>query len=172
MRASIVGGSGYALATVGANKGETRAPCDEQADEELEAVWTPAVHESVREAVLASGTAFAEDTWARINPPLDDYAERWRQQRESTCAAHQAGERSDEAHLMQLACLAQRRASLEGLVQVLSSEHVELRIWAVQTLARLAGQSSTAADAVLTAADDTDENVRAAARNALAELEN
>ncbi len=125
-----------ALALALSSRPEAPPPCERAGDELLE-VWDPARRDAVERALLATEAAYARDTWERIAPKLERYAESWREQRVAACAAHRAKTRSDQAQLVQLACLAERRASLEAMVQLLSRADASVVAQAVQATASL-----------------------------------
>ncbi len=101
-----------------AASGAWRRPCA-GVDDELAAVWTDARRESTGRAVLSSGVAFAAETWPRVAPVLDEYADSWVRARRDSCRAHSDRRISEQLYDRQTACLDQRRASLDTFVNIL-----------------------------------------------------
>ncbi|MCB9753808.1 MAG: serine/threonine protein kinase [Myxococcales bacterium] len=93
-------------------------PCADVEDE-LATVWNAARQASTRAAMLASGAVFAEPTWARVKPALDEFTASWAELRAATCQAHGDGRVSERLYDRQTACLERRRASLDALVGAL-----------------------------------------------------
>ena len=89
-------------------------------DDELAAVWHPARRDAVAAALRATGVPYAEDTWARVGPALDDYARRWTELRARACHAHAEARESDRLYDLRTACLARRRSALDALVGLLA----------------------------------------------------
>jgi serine/threonine protein kinase len=90
--------------------------------ETLADTWGPDARTRLREAVVGTGLVYAPDTWARLEPQLDAYADRWAVVRAQTCiAATVEGDRSDELAARTTACLEDRRDALGTLVDVLST---------------------------------------------------
>jgi len=107
---------------------------------ELAGIWDDSRREDVSAALLAAAPTHAQDTWPRVRAQLDAYAETWDSIRSNTCDAHARGDLSDEAHELQLGCLAQRRRDLQGVVAVLADADAgvaERSVYAVSSLPTL-----------------------------------
>ncbi len=89
-------------------------------DDELAGVWDPARSEAVQAGLQNTGVAYAADTWARVQPALDDYAQTWLAMRTEACETHHAARQSDQLFDLRSACLDQRRDSLNALVDILA----------------------------------------------------
>jgi tetratricopeptide (TPR) repeat protein/tRNA A-37 threonylcarbamoyl transferase component Bud32 len=114
--AGFVGAAGF-----GAAAAFTGAPATCQgAAEELAQAWDGGRAEAVQKAILATGVPHAADTWARVGPRLDAYAEQWVAMRTEACETHRAARQSDQLFDLRTACLDQRRASLTALADTLA----------------------------------------------------
>jgi tetratricopeptide (TPR) repeat protein len=92
--------------------------CD-AADRELVGVWDDDARTSVQRAVLGTELPYAEATWTTASSALDEYAARWTEARAETCRALAASSATEADALDQRsACLHQRRAALEAVVDV------------------------------------------------------
>jgi tetratricopeptide (TPR) repeat protein/tRNA A-37 threonylcarbamoyl transferase component Bud32 len=85
---------------------------------ELDAVWGAGRASAVREAVRAS---HGDDVLAIVEPELEQYAAQWTAMRNDTCLAHAEGRQSTRVFDMRTACLDQRLASLDALVEILEN---------------------------------------------------
>ena len=114
--AGFVGAAGFGAAA--AFTGDP-ATC-QGAAEELAQAWDGGRAEAVQKAILATGVPNAADTWARVGPRLDAYAEQWVAMRTEACETHRAAKQSDQLFDLRTACLDQRRASLTALADTLA----------------------------------------------------
>ncbi|HEY0138066.1 MAG TPA: serine/threonine-protein kinase [Nannocystis sp.] len=89
------------------------------APRELQGLWDPAAAETVHARLLATGLAYAEDTWVRVHPRLDAYAAAIVEQRIDACHALDDGRIPEQLFDLRTACLDQRHASLAALVRIL-----------------------------------------------------
>ena len=87
------------------------------ARDELAGIWDAAAAAEAEHAVRATGVAHAPDTWARVAPRLDDYAERWQDACEATHERHEQPEALMDARMR---CLDEQRRSLRALVRTLA----------------------------------------------------
>ena len=72
----------------------------------LAGVWDPDRKEAVRKAMLATGLAYADDTWQRVAGRLDDYTAAWVPQHGDACqATYLRGEQSPALLDRRMACL-------------------------------------------------------------------
>lgn len=118
--------------------------CD-GAEEQLEEIWNETRKQEVRGAILETGASYAADTWARVEPRLDEYAAAWIDQYTSTCEATAIrGEQSESLRDLRMSCLHERKAALVATVDVLAhTDHraVENAVDVVHDLPELEGCS-------------------------------
>ncbi len=97
-----------------------RSACREAAASIAE-VWNDDARTAARTAIAATGTSYAESSWVRIEPALDDYAREWAELRERSCVtAHVEHQRDGELARRTDDCLVDRREALESLVAGIS----------------------------------------------------
>jgi tetratricopeptide (TPR) repeat protein len=125
--AILVGGAGWQ------ELDETRraAQCEAEGAR-VDEVWGASAKERVHASVLATGEPYAETTWERVVPWLDDYAEAWRAATVAVCSDEDPLRADLSARSMH--CLEERRIALAGVVDRLA--HADAR--AVQNAARSA----------------------------------
>ena len=91
------------------------------ASDQLDGVWNDERRQQVRDAVLGTERSFAPDTWARIEPALDDYARTWVDEYTEACKATSVrGEQTQEAMELRMGCLQDRKVALDAAVGVLA----------------------------------------------------
>ncbi|MCX4239887.1 serine/threonine-protein kinase [Paraliomyxa miuraensis] len=107
------------LATLVAG-GVRRDPCVD-AGSDMAGTWNDESRSAVESAMLGTELPFAADTWSRVRPKLDAYAETWVAGRISACrASHGEGEAHSLPTERMIRCLNDQRARLEALVDVLA----------------------------------------------------
>ncbi len=113
----VVGGLGAAsLYTT-----EPAGPQCNTAADKLVGVWDSARARSIEQDMLATDSPFAADTWARLAPRLDDYADRWTRARTETCEATHVRHEQPEALMdARIRCLDGRLRSFRALVDTLA----------------------------------------------------
>ncbi len=90
------------------------------AEDKLAGIWDEPTAAAVERAVLASGRAYAPDTWARMGPRLDGYAARWQAAHQDACEATHVRKQQPEALMdARMRCLEDRRRDLRALVGTL-----------------------------------------------------
>ena len=104
---------------------------------ELAGVWDDPARDAARDALLATGVAYADASWTRVRQTLDRYAESWVALRTGVCLAHHDGALSDAAHDLQIGCLARRRGDLAALALVLAEADSGVAERAVTAAAQL-----------------------------------
>jgi len=117
----VVAGVAGLIAAAGFGAASLR-PADDTckaASGELVGLWDASTAESTRLGLLRTGVPFAEDTWARVRPRLDAYAESLVAMRVDACRAHEEGRSSMRLFDMRTACLDQRHTSLAAFVAIL-----------------------------------------------------
>jgi tetratricopeptide (TPR) repeat protein/predicted Ser/Thr protein kinase len=142
-------------------------------DAELAGVWDETRSQAVQTAITGTKVAYAADTWARVQPALDTYAQSWLAMRTEACETHHTARQSDQLFDLRNACLDQRRDSLNALVDILAGADaaaVEKAVTAVAALPPLASCEDTDAltQAVAPPEDPTLRAKVAAARTVLA----
>ncbi len=123
-RRRLLGWSAAAVITAGAMVGGGmwlgRTQACQDAARKLAGVWDDARRERVAAAMRATGLAYADDTWARVERSLDAYTGAWVLAHDSACAATKIhGEQSEDLLDARIACLERGRAELVALVDVL-----------------------------------------------------
>jgi tetratricopeptide (TPR) repeat protein len=119
MAGALAAGSLLAGSVALARSGSESGPECQDHGALLEGTWNASRRAAAGEAFTATGVRYAEDTWARVEPLLDGYAERWADTHVRACVAHSRREVSDELYDRKIACLRQRRSELDALVEVL-----------------------------------------------------
>jgi eukaryotic-like serine/threonine-protein kinase len=105
----------------GANAWQHRqalAGCRDRASEIAE-VWNDDQRAAVRTAILAPQLASGASTWARVEPRLDAYAQRWSELRERGCVATVRGTRAPDLAARGDECLRERHDDLASVIDVL-----------------------------------------------------
>ncbi len=105
----------------------------------LAATWNDSRAAAVEGALRATGVAYADETWTKVQAAFDGYATTWATMHEQTCRSHRRGELSSELLDLEMACLDARRGELEALVGVLAAADASVAERAVQAAAALPG---------------------------------
>ena len=113
--ATIIGGAGFGAASLSSARAEV---CTGGA-EEISQVWGDEQRAAVERAIKATGLAYADDTWEKIAPQLDAYAQEWAEMRGEACKSHQSGKHSDRIFDLRTTCLDQRYTEIGALVEIL-----------------------------------------------------
>jgi tetratricopeptide (TPR) repeat protein len=109
-----------AVGTVGVVRGVRPGPTCGGAAEKLVGIWDAPVAGEVHAAFAASGRAYAEDTFTRVDKRLGDYAGAWRAMYRDACEASSVrGEQSPAVLDVRMACLDTRRRALGDLTAFL-----------------------------------------------------
>ena len=93
---------------------------------ELGGLWDARIAEAVHAGLVATNVPFAEDTWTRVRPRLDAYAQALADMRVDACRAHEEGRSSMRLFDMRTACLDQRHTSLATFVGILQRADAEV----------------------------------------------
>lgn len=120
-----VGGGSLLVATVAIASWE-RTPdrCQGGADQIAE-VWNDDVAAQVEASLTASDTAFATDTWTRLRPRLQQYADEWATMHRDACEATTArGEQSPRVMDLRMACLGRAREELGAALGMLAGADI------------------------------------------------
>ncbi len=104
-----------------------------------EEVWSRAKKDEVKRAILASGRAYAGETWPRVEERLDRYAATWAVTHDRACREHARGDTSADLYDRLTACLAARRTELGAIASVLADggDVVENAVRAVSGLSAI-----------------------------------
>ena len=87
----------------------------------LDDIWDDARREDVKDAVLGTELSYAPDTWERIEPRLDEYADAWVGKHTEVCEATTVRhEQTEDAMTLRMICLEERRTALRAAVKVLA----------------------------------------------------
>jgi len=135
----IAGASGLLLALGAGGAAALLAgpePCT-GADERLAGAWDDARAAAVEGALRATGLAYADETWSKVQAALDRHAATWTDMHEHSCRAHRRGELSSELLDLEMACLDAQRGELAALVDVLAAADASVAERAVQAVAGL-----------------------------------
>lgn len=109
------------------------------AEARLAEVWGPSARTRVEQALLGTGLAYAEPTWARVEQGLDGYAASWRATWEDACERTASGRQPAARLDAQLACLERLRRAMGAQIEVLGTADrtvVEQAVTAVAGLQR------------------------------------
>ncbi len=113
------------------------------AERKLQGIWDQARKADVRAAFMATGVAYAADTWARTEADLDAWTDAWIDSHVEACeATRRRGEQSEEMLDLRMACLDNRLHGLRGLVGILAGADEQVVRNAIQAtggLRRLQG---------------------------------
>ncbi|MEM9452528.1 MAG: tetratricopeptide repeat protein, partial [Myxococcota bacterium] len=94
---------------------------------QLNGIWDDARRGQVQAAILGTERSFALDTWERIEPRLDAYADAWIDTHTEICKATSVrGEQSDSAMDLRMRCLEQRRTALRATIDVLADTNAQM----------------------------------------------
>ena len=108
------------------------------AQDQLVGVWDDAQASTLQSAMLATEVAYAADTWARVEPQLHDYAQRWETAHTEACEATLVRHEQPEALMdARMRCLEQRRLGLRALVQTLGQADADVVEQAVSATSEL-----------------------------------
>jgi tetratricopeptide (TPR) repeat protein len=96
------------------------SPC-EDAEQELAGVWDAGRSQAVRQALVASGKPWAEQTASLVTTELDRYAHAWAAMHRETCeATHVRHEQSEALLDLRMQCLRGRAQELRALTGLLA----------------------------------------------------
>jgi eukaryotic-like serine/threonine-protein kinase len=131
---AVLAGLGGALALW---QGAREQPCT-KARAELVGGWDDERRAAVQAALMGTGLAYAEVTWARTAEQLDDYAERWVTMHTAACEAT-AVQKVQSAALLdrRMQCLRRHKLHLLAVVDVLASADADVAKTAIQQVAGL-----------------------------------
>ena len=141
----VVGGLALVAAAVGVAQDLERDRKREACEAEGQAiadVWNESAASTMEQELRVSGLAYAEETFAKAVPWIEAWTAQWTEVRTETCvAATVEASMSPELYARSEACLQERRAELEGLLEVLHDGvpgDVSRVVPAVSGLARIA----------------------------------
>ena len=157
--AGVLLAGGYALAQATAD-GAVTCP---DARARLHPVWDDR-RADVERGLLATKAVYAADTWARVAPRLDQYADTWAAGHHNACTAHASGEQSPVLLDLRMACLERRRGELAALVDRLAGADSDTVRAAAAAVDGLIPPEQCADTRALTAAVPLPEDPAAAAR--------
>lgn len=122
----VAGGSAVGLVALVVGVGQRRN--DEGSDPcaavgaPIDAAWSDARRTEIGRAFSRTKLAYADDTWRRVVPELDAYAEAWSGARRRACAADLAAPDPDvPLNVARLRCLERRLADFESLLDAFDS---------------------------------------------------
>jgi len=119
-----LGGFGLAVASVSVAVASRLGPADrascDQGTQRISRVWDDEARAELKRGLSDSGLPFPDETWDRLGPRLDTYAEAWASQRDDACAAHRDGSHSAALYDLRVVCLEQRREAFASLVELVS----------------------------------------------------
>lgn len=109
---------------------------------QLDGVWDEARRRAVEGAIMGPGSGYAVEAWARVEPALDDYAQRWVAKHTEVCEATRVTGVQTEADMsLRMHCLSYRRIALREAVGVLMHADETTREHAVELVGELPGLS-------------------------------
>jgi len=93
----------------------------------IEAAWSAARQTDLGRAFARTELAYADDTWQRVVPHLDDYARAWSGARQRACVADLASpDPQAPLNLARVRCLDRRRADFESLLETFASADAKI----------------------------------------------
>lgn len=111
----------FALVAGVRNAGQGRVRACHQMADRLGGTWDGPRKAAIGEAFHATGLVYADDTWARVEQRLDDYAATWSSSMYDACAATRIrGDQSEEMLDLRAQCLGERLDDLKALSDVFS----------------------------------------------------
>jgi tetratricopeptide (TPR) repeat protein len=106
--------------------------------EDLAGVWDAETSTQVEQSFAATGAAFSEVAWARVQTTLDDYASRWTELRKEACEATLVREeQSIEVMSERMLCLDRRLQRVAGVTRLFAAADRAIVERAVETVAGL-----------------------------------
>lgn len=104
----------------------------------LDGVWDARQRRAVQEAVVGTGTPHGLETWERLEPMLDAYAQQWTAKHGEVCEATRLTAVQTEVDMgLRMRCLDGRRTALREVVAVLARPDEETRRSAIELVAGL-----------------------------------
>jgi serine/threonine protein kinase/Tfp pilus assembly protein PilF len=103
----------------------------------LAGVWDAPTQRRAEAAIVAVNPELGTETWQRVAPTVDAYAEQWLDLRQQSCRRADAGELSAELLDLGMACLDSRRAELLALSDTLAHADADVVAHAVESAVRL-----------------------------------
>ncbi len=98
------------------------------AQAQLEGIWDDARRQDLKAAVLGTKLSYAESTWERIEPQLDEYADAWVGKHTEVCEATTVRqEQTEDAMTLRMSCLRERRVALRATVKVLADADADTK---------------------------------------------
>jgi tetratricopeptide (TPR) repeat protein len=130
--AIVIAGGGVAIASASSKT----PPCD-GVGEPFARMWSAPVRESIHAGFVAGGGPLAETTWSRVAPLVDDWGARWMLARRNACEATVRGEQSTELLDRRMACLADRRQELRGVLDSFATVDRDIALDAIKLVRAL-----------------------------------
>ncbi|MCH9684017.1 MAG: serine/threonine-protein kinase, partial [Deltaproteobacteria bacterium] len=130
------------LLAVGGGLGSTRAlewlhRCT-GARAQLAGIWDEMRRDEVKAAIVGVELPYALDSWERVRPRLDAYAEAWAAEHTDACEATRSrGEQSEDDMSLRMGCLHRRRVHLRAMVGELARADATVVENAAQAVASL-----------------------------------
>jgi tetratricopeptide (TPR) repeat protein/predicted Ser/Thr protein kinase len=90
------------------------------ADRSLAGIWEPGRKQSLKQALLGTGQAFAADSWQAVERTLDEYTRDWVAMRTEACNSTVRGEQSKVVHDLRMRCLDRRLDEVAAIVDIMS----------------------------------------------------
>ena len=123
-------------------------------------VWRDDLAGGIESAFLGTRAPWAEDTWARVRPRLDDYAAAWTAERTAACRIAAAEEAATPDDVR--ACFDEQRAQLARLIERFAAADADLVRVAVISATQLGDPARCSAQSLaVRPAPPQDENTRA-----------
>ncbi|MDA8020434.1 MAG: serine/threonine-protein kinase [Thermoanaerobaculia bacterium] len=96
-----------------------------EAETKLEGLWDDERKKQLRQTILASDLATAQDAWRLVERQLDDYTSRWTDMHVAACEATRRGEQTEQLFDLQIGCLETRLFDVSAAVSLLSEGGVD-----------------------------------------------
>ncbi|MEM7158193.1 MAG: tetratricopeptide repeat protein [Myxococcota bacterium] len=135
-----LGGAGLAATAVGVGLwgGSSSGPQCTDASHKLEGVWDAQRKQELHALVLGSEAPHASETWARLEPMADAYADAWATAHRQACEATVVEQRQSPAELdRRMTCLESNLDAFSSLVTVLAEPDTDVLDHALDAAAEL-----------------------------------
>ncbi|MEM7156829.1 MAG: serine/threonine-protein kinase [Myxococcota bacterium] len=137
-RGFIAFGVAVGLLGLGAERYMAQSERCTGAAKHLEEVWDDTRRERVGAAIRETGVSFADDTWSRVEPRLDDYAAGWSAAHTEACEATAVRHEQSDTHLdLRMGCLWELRQRLRATVDELGEADATVVEHAVEAVTEL-----------------------------------
>jgi tetratricopeptide (TPR) repeat protein len=144
-RLVLVGLGAVALAGafVVGGRGSQPSAC-EAAEERVRGVWNPARRSATAAAFEATGLPYAGDTWTRVEPALERWADTWATTHGEVCIASRDGPQSQAELDARMRCLDGALARFDGVLDAFEHADRDVAVAAAMSVRALPAASACA----------------------------